>query len=191
MNAVSTMTPEAMARIIGRIAEKYSISLSELRAAFPVRPTTEAEYMAIAQWMQAKHEAELAEQTIRQPAYRIARPTPPPAAPQGIATRRDKSGKPMPSYYAVEMEGTLKFFRIKAGRKAGFYFIDEQASDEFHAIRNYTYKMGILQAIRQAGPEQAMQRYGQELGSCGHCHRTLTDETSRALGIGPVCRADM
>jgi uncharacterized protein DUF6011 len=32
-----------------------------------------------------------------------------------------------------------------------------------------------------------MVRYGQELGECGHCGRTLTDEASRAAGIGPVC----
>jgi len=30
--------------------------------------------------------------------------------------------------------------------------------------------------------------YGTELGECGVCGRTLTDEKSRAYGIGPVCR---
>lgn len=30
--------------------------------------------------------------------------------------------------------------------------------------------------------------FGQEIGRCGVCGKTLTDETSRAYGIGPVCR---
>lgn len=30
--------------------------------------------------------------------------------------------------------------------------------------------------------------YGTELGVCARCNRTLTDATSRALGIGPECR---
>lgn len=39
-----------------------------------------------------------------------------------------------------------------------------------------------------ADPKEAMLRYGRELGRCGHCFRTLTNDESRALGIGPVCR---
>lgn len=38
-----------------------------------------------------------------------------------------------------------------------------------------------------ADPKSAMLRYGQELGECGHCGRTLTNDESRAAGIGPVC----
>jgi hypothetical protein len=30
-------------------------------------------------------------------------------------------------------------------------------------------------------------RYGMLIGKCGVCGRTLTDEESRANGIGPVC----
>lgn len=30
--------------------------------------------------------------------------------------------------------------------------------------------------------------FGREIGRCGVCGKTLTDETSRRLGIGPVCR---
>ncbi len=48
--------------------------------------------------------------------------------------------------------------------------------------------MQALEAIKTASPETAMALYGQTLGYCGRCGRSLTDETSRALGIGPVCR---
>lgn len=36
-------------------------------------------------------------------------------------------------------------------------------------------------------PEAASRAYGREIGSCGRCGRRLTDEESRAAGIGPVC----
>ncbi len=49
------------------------------------------------------------------------------------------------------------------------------------------YVMNVLSRIAQ--DDDAMARYGQELGVCGRCGLQLTDEVSRRLGIGPVCRA--
>lgn len=89
--------------------------------------------------------------------------------------------------YAVEESGTLKFFKVKNGRRPGFVFLDIQASDEWHAIRNVTRIREILALIAKDA-KAAMIRYGQELGECGHCGRTLTDEASRAAGIGPICQ---
>jgi Family of unknown function (DUF6011) len=45
----------------------------------------------------------------------------------------------------------------------------------------------MLAKIVMDGAEQASKRYGRELGNCGRCGRTLTDDASRAAGIGPVC----
>jgi hypothetical protein len=45
----------------------------------------------------------------------------------------------------------------------------------------------VAQAIHAAGPDESMRLFGRELGQCGHCGRDLTDEASRAAGIGPVC----
>jgi hypothetical protein len=92
--------------------------------------------------------------------------------------------------YAVEEGGTLKFFRVKNGRKAGFVFLDVQASDDWHAIRNVTRIREIL-ALIAVDAKAAMVRYGRELGECGHCGKVLTDATSRAAGIGPICRGRM
>jgi hypothetical protein len=94
-------------------------------------------------------------------------------------------------HYAVEHEGVLKFYRVTKpteGRWAGYTFLDVYASDERHPIRNRSTKneiLGLIAADPDAGP-----RYGREIGSCYVCNRTLTDETSRHLGIGPVCRGD-
>lgn len=42
-----------------------------------------------------------------------------------------------------------------------------------------------------ADPMAAVVRYGTELGICGVCERDLTNEDSRAAGIGPVCAKRM
>jgi hypothetical protein len=88
--------------------------------------------------------------------------------------------------YAVEEDGTLKFFKVKNGNRPGFVFLDIQASDDWHAIRDLGRIRRVLATIAQDA-NAAMIRYGHELGECGRCGRTLTDEASRAAGIGPVC----
>lgn len=87
----------------------------------------------------------------------------------------------------------IRFYRVRTpeeGKWAGFTFVDAQASDDLHPIRNRAHRSQILKAIA-ADPIECLQRYGHELGCCGVCARTLTDETSRAIGIGPVCRERM
>lgn len=51
------------------------------------------------------------------------------------------------------------------------------------------YSGKIEEALRVivADPTEAMREYGRITGSCGRCGRELTDETSKAMGIGPVC----
>jgi hypothetical protein len=93
--------------------------------------------------------------------------------------------------YAVEEDGTLKFFHVRNGkantRWAGFVFVDIQASDDTYPLKDRARKTRVLASIA-ADLEAASRRYGQELGVCGRCGRTLTDEESRAYGIGPICR---
>lgn len=92
-------------------------------------------------------------------------------------------------YYAVEVDGVLKFYRVDRpteGKWAGYTFLSVQASDDFWPIKNRDQKRAILELI-EADPKAAGARYGQEIGRCWKCHRTLTDATSRANGIGPDC----
>ena len=95
--------------------------------------------------------------------------------------------------YAVDTEeGHLAFYRVDRpteGKWAGYTFVKVQASDELHRVRGQAAK-AVLAKIA-VDPQAAMLRYGQEIGECGHCGRTLTDETSRARGIGPVCAGRM
>lgn len=103
------------------------------------------------------------------------------SVPEGIAD----------GYYAIDIDGTVKFYRVDMpteGKWAGRTFLSVQASDEFHAIRNAATRGTVLAAIVAQGVKESMVRYGLLIGRCGVCNRTLTDETSRAMGIGPVCR---
>jgi hypothetical protein len=95
--------------------------------------------------------------------------------------------------YAVEIEGVLKFYQVDKpmhGKWAGWTFLKVQASDELWPIKNRDAKLMILNKIAEDS-KTAMLRYGQEIGKCGACGRTLTDEESRAYGIGPVCRGKL
>lgn len=90
--------------------------------------------------------------------------------------------------YAIETPDGVKFYKVSRpteGRWAGYTFLDAQASDDFWPIKAVASKVAILSAI--AADPDALARYGRLLGVCGVCGRTLTDEESRANGIGPVC----
>lgn len=80
----------------------------------------------------------------------------------------------------------LKVDRPTEGQYAGRTFVKVQAGDDFHRMPLPVAK-ALLAKILADGPKAASIRYGQELGVCGVCGRTLTDETSRAEGIGPKC----
>lgn len=90
-----------------------------------------------------------------------------------------------------EEDGTVRFYvvdRPTEGKWEGFTFLSIMASDEEHPVRAKAEKRRVLAAI-EADPEAALALFGRELGKCGVCGKLLTDENSRAIGIGPVCRS--
>lgn len=109
--------------------------------------------------------------------------------PPVVAPAHRSASPTVPSgHYALEQDGVMKFYKVGApteGRWAGYVFLDAQASDEYFPIKNRATKDVILAQIAK-NPQEAMTRYGKELGKCGHCHRILTSEW-RLRGIGPVC----
>lgn len=89
--------------------------------------------------------------------------------------------------YAIPKDdGTLMFYSVKKGKYTTF--VNVWASDARYPVKSLDERVRILKAI--IADEDAGPRFGREIGSCYVCGRTLTDETSRALGIGPVCRGD-
>lgn len=97
-------------------------------------------------------------------------------------------------YAAPSLTGNndLDFWKVdvpETGRWAGYVFVKRIIGGR-DATRIPRKTQGeTLKAIRDAGPQKASERFGQELGLCGKCGRSLTDETSRQIGIGPVCRS--
>lgn len=87
-------------------------------------------------------------------------------------------------------DGALRFYSVKrveddAGNPKACW-VDVWASDARYPIRALPQRLEILREI--ASDPDAGPRFGREIGRCYVCGRTLTDETSRALGIGPICR---
>lgn len=98
-------------------------------------------------------------------------------------------------YYAVESlsgNNDLDFFRVDRpteGRWAGYTFVKRVIGGRPDVAVRGAQARKALDAILSAGTREAAIRYGQEIGRCGVCNRHLTDEESRAFGIGPHCRA--
>lgn len=109
------------------------------------------------------------------------------AAPVGSAPAV-KAVEVADGHYALLTDGVVKFYSVNnvtEGKWAGFTFVNAQASDEYHKVGREA-SARILAEIA-ADPLAALKLYGHSLGKCGKCNRTLTDEVSRAAGIGPIC----
>lgn len=122
-----------------------------------------------------------------------------PAIDPSKVTDLDLSDLPS-GYYAVPEGDTRLKVRVArptaASKWSGWIFVSD--GGEYGNRKNYGkqapgakyrgYIAGALTAI-MADPLEAQLAYGKLTGKCGACGRKLEDETSVALGIGPVCRA--
>lgn len=103
-----------------------------------------------------------------------------------------------PAYYAILRPGSndpedIVFLKVEVpdeGRWKGYTFVKVQASDDLHNVKDKGLSESYINAIVEQGWRECLLRYGRKIGKCGHCGRTLTNEESRAYGIGPVCRRD-
>lgn len=117
-----------------------------------------------------------------------------PVVAKAEAPATDAPDVPAGRYAVTGEDGSTKFYRVDRpteGKWAGYVFVKVQAGDELHPLKGRTAKDGVLRKIAADGIQEAMLRYGREIGECGHCGRTLTNEESRELGIGPICRNKM
>ena len=84
-----------------------------------------------------------------------------------------------------------KVDRPTSGKWDGFTFIKRVIGGQPDAQVRGKQKLAVLQAIISYGIDEAHTLFGVHLGRCWKCGRHLTDETSRALGIGPECRSKL
>jgi hypothetical protein len=115
-----------------------------------------------------------------------------PAGKYALETSLDHDGEP-----AAEEKGVLQFFQVDHGkvgsRWEGYVFVKRLVGAPGDFARyplRYAEGRRVLERI-QADPKGASQRFGLHFTVCGRCSSPLTDETSRAEGIGPKCRAKL
>jgi hypothetical protein len=103
-----------------------------------------------------------------------------------FAVPAERPTTPSGRYAITGPDGATKFYRVvnENGRITLFVY----ASSEQHLVSNWKNITSILKQIEADGLKAAAKRFGNEMGSCSECGRPLTDEVSRELGIGPVCR---
>ena len=115
-------------------------------------------------------------------------------APSTIDLRQVQAGR----YAVINGQGEVTFLRIDRpdhGTWEGWVFVKVQVSDDFQRIGaqrpqepTYRGQWPALLAQVLADPQGCAKRYGQAIGSCASCGRTLTNAESREYGIGPECR---
>jgi hypothetical protein len=89
-------------------------------------------------------------------------------------------------YYAVDSDdGHTSFYHV-LHHANGRLYVKLQVSDALTRIP-WAVRQAALTKIRTAGPRQAAERYGREIGRCYRCNRTLTLEESRTNGLGSTC----
>lgn len=82
----------------------------------------------------------------------------------------------------------LDFFRVvRANRVTTVYRVIGGHNDQRVSLAQA--EAAMLALVLTDDIPAAMATYGREIGRCGYCHRHLTDEESRAVGMGPVCAA--
>jgi len=107
--------------------------------------------------------------------------------------RHDPLGIPAGYYATPSLTGNndLDFWKVERpteGRWAGRVFVKRIIGGHDPERVTRTTEFAAKEAIRETGFDTAAKLYGQHLGQCYRCNRTLTDELSRQLGIGPECR---
>lgn len=93
-------------------------------------------------------------------------------------------------YYAVKddaVEGKIHYYRVSRSKSGQYVNVQEMASDTLYPVRPWGRAVAILKDIRARGPQTAATLFGRTIGRCCRCGRTLTDQDSRAAGIGPDC----
>lgn len=139
-----------------------------------------------------------------------------PPVPTGKRAANGTDGRYLSKKARKELEGSHPYEQaLLCGHADGYYAIADPSHNNdlcfYRVVRSEESAKGIClqkivsnrkerlsreEAVRvvalldalQPDATEAMQRYGREIGHCGHCHRKLTDEISRKHGFGPVCR---
>jgi hypothetical protein len=179
--AQAKITPKQRAFLLNLVAEKA------------VKPSQEGNLDQIVKCLRISEDpeefgmskgkaAELIEWFVKQP----NKPSKPEAAiaplPDGYYALRDVPGH----------KNEITFYRLNTAKStsrwAGRQFLDQiVGGNRRYPVRSFAANQ-TRALIHEQGINEARALFGQELGRCGVCGLPLTDDESRRLGIGPVCR---
>lgn len=90
---------------------------------------------------------------------------------------------------AISGPNETAFYRVDRpteGRYAGRVYVKQMHGERDRRL-GYGETVAALRNIEASGAEDAAKRYGVQIGRCGVCGIRLTNDHSRAIGIGPVC----
>lgn len=85
----------------------------------------------------------------------------------------------------------LDFFQVDRpteGRWAGWVFVRRIIGGHDAVSIRGAEAAAALAAVERFGWQNAAALFGQEIGTCSRCGRSLTDAVSRFAGLGPDCR---
>lgn len=98
-------------------------------------------------------------------------------------------------YYALDIAGEVRFYRVEHGNEGtrweGWTFVHRLygAPGDWNRerVRGFAATNDVLELIAE-DIESALRLFGREVAYCGVCGSPLSNEESRAYGIGPICR---
>jgi hypothetical protein len=104
---------------------------------------------------------------------------------------------PFERFAVTGKDGATKFYRVfeytrkSDGRKFIICRVVSGAAEDGHWADRLAPEImiSIAKQIHADGIKESAIRYGHETGRCCDCNRLLTDPTSKANGIGPICAA--
>lgn len=117
-----------------------------------------------------------------------------PRKAEAPAATEIKFSEIQPGYYAVKSlsgNNDLDFFWVTVpenGKWKSYRFVKRIVGGHSPIWMPKSAQMAALKAIAGTDAAKAQKLFAQELGRCYRCGKTLTDDISRELGIGPVCR---
>lgn len=208
MNVTAANTPEAQAAMQRFLARQQSVNPFAIqdseRVSVETGPAAVAYFRALAaphggtraQRLARHAELDRLYDALERERRAAAAPAPAPVVVEQPRIFAERTPYPQVAqgYYAIASltgNNDLDFFRVDRpteGKWAGRTFVKRVIGGKADSPVWGSTARAALGAIIAAGERSAAQRYGQEIGRCGRCNRHLTDETSRAYGLGPDCR---
>lgn len=95
-------------------------------------------------------------------------------------------------YYAIPFIGEgshtdLTFLGLRRKNNGDVFIVHVVGGHGETDDMSFEWSMKAIRALKTVDLKVARMLYGKELGHCGNCGRTLTNQESRAMGIGPEC----